>query len=149
MAQSDPWELSQASDFNNVILIRLLGLFNNMSKDSTAIKQSNGFAIDVSIIPGNQDGGVAVPWSRCYDSLRTADDSNPDIRSGQNHVIEIAASAVTIKFRRGEYDGRPNTWIGTVCAGDGVWQGEFFLTTTALAEIIYQKKDAKPILSTH
>ncbi|RFN44758.1 hypothetical protein FIE12Z_11024 [Fusarium flagelliforme] len=105
------------------------GVVDNMSKDSIAIKQSNGFAIDVSIIPGNQDGGVAVPWSRCYTQLRTSYDSYPDIRSGQSHVLEVTGSAVTVKLRRGEYDGRPNTWIGTVCAGHRVWQGEFFLTS--------------------
>ncbi|KAG4256764.1 hypothetical protein FPRO03_03774 [Fusarium proliferatum] len=105
------------------------GVVTGMSKTSKPMKQSNGFAIDVSIIPGNQDDAVAVPWKRCYDQLRMADDSNPDIRSGQNHVLEITASSVTVRFHRGEFDGRPNTWIGTLCAGHGVWQGEFFLTS--------------------
>ncbi|KAF4946660.1 hypothetical protein FGADI_11008 [Fusarium gaditjirri] len=105
------------------------GVVAGMDKISAAIKQPNEFSIDVSIIPGNQDSGVAVPWSCCYDHLRMVDDSNPDIRSGQQHILEITASAVTVRFRTGEYDGRPNTWIGTVCAGNGVWQGEFFLTS--------------------
>ncbi|PNP84331.1 hypothetical protein FNYG_02356 [Fusarium nygamai] len=108
------------------------GVVAGMRKHSCAIEQPNGFTIDISIVPGNQDGGVVVPWSRCYDSLRMVDDSNPDIRSGQNHVLEITGSAVTIRFRRGEYDGRPNRWIGAVCAGHGVWQGEFFLTSKEL-----------------
>ncbi|KAF5702777.1 ankyrin repeat-containing protein [Fusarium mundagurra] len=105
------------------------GVVAAMSNYRNAIKQSYGLGIDISIIPGNQDGGVAVPWGRCYDSLRMVDDSNPDIRTGQNHVLEITASAVTVRFCRGEYNGRPDTWVGTVCAGHGVWQGEFFLTS--------------------
>ncbi|KAF4429672.1 ankyrin repeat-containing [Fusarium acutatum] len=105
------------------------GVVAGMNKHSNAIEQPNGFAIDISVIPGNQDGGAAVPWSRCYDSLRMVDDSNPDIRSGQNHMLEITASTVTVRFRRGTYDGRPDTWTGTVCAGHGVWRGEFFLTS--------------------
>jgi hypothetical protein len=105
------------------------GVVARMKKDNTAIKQTNGFTIDVSIIPGYQDGGFAVPWSRCYDLLRMADDSNPSIRSGQNHVLEITASAVTIRFHRGDSYGRPNTWIGMVHADHRVWHGEFFLTS--------------------
>lgn len=100
-----------------------------MNKDSTALKQTNGFTIDVSIIPGHQDGGIAVPWSRYYDLLRTADDSNPSIRSGQNHVLEIKASATALRFHMGDCDGRPNTWIGTVYAGHRIWHGEFSLTS--------------------
>ncbi|QGI98349.1 hypothetical protein CEK26_011418 [Fusarium fujikuroi] len=98
-------------------------------KRRNAIEQSNGFAIDVSIIPDGQGDAIALPWSRCYDQLRMVDDSCPDIRSGQQHVLEITASAVSVRFRRGDYDGQLNKWIGTVCAGYGVWQGEFFLTS--------------------
>lgn len=68
-----------------------------------------------------------MTWNCCYDQLRTADDSNRDIRSGQQHVLKITASTVTVRFRKGKYGSRSDTWIGTVCAGDGVWQGEFFL----------------------
>lgn len=103
-----------------------------MNKNSRSIEQPNEFAIGVSIIPGNQDGGVAVLWSRCYDSSRIMDGSDPDIRSGQMRVLEITAGTVIVTFRRGEYDGWPNTWIGMVCVGDGVWQGEFFLTSKDL-----------------
>ncbi|KAF5546413.1 ankyrin repeat-containing protein [Fusarium napiforme] len=105
------------------------GVVARMNEDSTALKQTNGFTINISIIPGNQGCRVAVPWNRCYDSLRMADDSNPDIRSGQNHVLEITASAVTIRLHRGDYDGRPSTWIGMAYAGHRVWHGEFFLTS--------------------
>ncbi|KAF5529377.1 ankyrin repeat-containing protein [Fusarium mexicanum] len=108
------------------------GVVAGMNKDSRAIEQPNGLTIEISIMSANQDGEVAVPWSRCYNSLRMVDGSNPDIQSGQNHVLEITASAVTVRFRRGEYDGRLNTWIGTVCAGHGVWQGEFFFTSKDL-----------------
>lgn len=104
------------------------GVVAGMNKDSRPIKQTSGFAIDISIIPGGQEDGVAVPWSPCYEQLRMTDDSNSVIRSGQQHILEITASAATVKFRLEEYEGRPNTLIGTICAGDKVWQGEFFLT---------------------
>ncbi|KAH6953534.1 ankyrin repeat protein, partial [Fusarium avenaceum] len=104
------------------------GVVAGMNKDSQPIKQTSGFAIDISIIPGGQEDGVAVPWNSCYEQLRMTDDSNSVIRSGQQHILEITASAATVKFRLEEYEGRPNTLIGTICAGDKVWQGEFFLT---------------------
>ncbi|KAF5013882.1 hypothetical protein FDECE_131 [Fusarium decemcellulare] len=104
------------------------GMVTSMSNRDQPIEQTHGFGINVSIIPRNQDSGAAVSWSRCYNQLRMADDSNLDIRSGQQHVLEITASAVTVRFRKGEYERRPDRWIGTVCAGDDVWQGEFFLT---------------------
>ncbi|KAJ3538540.1 hypothetical protein NM208_g5865 [Fusarium decemcellulare] len=98
------------------------------SKYNRPIKQTHGFGIDVSIIPRNQDRSAAVPWSRCYDQLRMVDDSNPEIRSGQQHILEITASAVTVRFRKANCERKPDAWIGTVCAGDDVWRGEFFLT---------------------
>ncbi|KAH8663167.1 hypothetical protein BGZ61DRAFT_562296 [Ilyonectria robusta] len=104
------------------------GVVDSVSNYWPTVKQIHGFGVDISIIPCSQDGGAAVTWNCCYDQLRTADDSNRDIRSGQQHVLEITASAVTVRFRKGEYESRPDTWIGTVCAGDGVWQGEFFPT---------------------
>jgi hypothetical protein len=107
------------------------GVVAGMSKDSQPINPTSGFAIDISIILGDQEDGIVVPWNLCYDQLRMKDDNNSVIQSGQQHILEITASAATIKFRRGEYDGRPNTWIGTVCAGDKIWQGEFLLTRKA------------------
>ncbi|KAM0194730.1 hypothetical protein ACHAPI_007027 [Fusarium lateritium] len=91
-------------------------------------EQTYGFVVDISIIPGDQQGTVVVPWSRYYDQLRMVDNSNPDIVLGQNHILEITASAVTVRFRIGKYEDRPDTWIGTVCVGDYICQGEFFPT---------------------
>ncbi|KAI8711299.1 Ankyrin repeat-containing [Fusarium sp. LHS14.1] len=105
------------------------GIVESMSGSRYPIEQTHGFSIDVSVIPRNGDVvGNRVSWSCCYNQLRMADDSSPDIRSGQQHILEITSSAVSIRFRKGEYEGQPDTWIGTVCAGAGVWRGEFFLT---------------------
>ncbi|KAF5983503.1 ankyrin repeat-containing protein [Fusarium coicis] len=108
------------------------GVVTGAERHMGPIKQTYGFAIEVSIIPGDREHAVAVPWSRCFNQLRMVDKSDPDIRTGQKHILEITASAATVRFRKGEYDGRPDTWIGTVIAGDDVCQGEFFLTSKDL-----------------
>ncbi|RTE84462.1 hypothetical protein BHE90_001073 [Fusarium euwallaceae] len=64
-----------------------------------------------------------------YHQLSTADDSSKDLWSGQRHILEITACAATVRFRRTtETVDDSGGWIGTVCAGDRVWQGEFSLT---------------------
>ncbi|KAF5633314.1 ankyrin repeat-containing protein [Fusarium tjaetaba] len=108
------------------------GVVTGAERHMDPIKQTYGFAIEVSIIPDGREHAVAVPWSRCYNQLRMVDKSDPDIRTGQKHILEITASAATVRFRKGEYDGRPDTWIGMVIAGEDVCQGEFFLTSKDL-----------------
>ncbi|RSL65115.1 hypothetical protein CEP51_013033 [Fusarium floridanum] len=67
--------------------------------------------------------GDAVPWDSYYDRLSTADDRSKDLWSGQQHILEITACAATVRFRRTiETVDDCGEWIGTVCAGDRVWQ---------------------------
>ncbi|KAM0438673.1 hypothetical protein ACHAPT_001429 [Fusarium lateritium] len=104
------------------------GVVESMHGRLPLVRHAYGFGIDISIIPRNHDGG-AVPWNRYYDQLRTADDSSKDLWSGQQHVLEITASAATVWFRKTiEIFDELAKWTGTVCAGDCVWQGEFSLT---------------------
>ncbi|RGP76449.1 hypothetical protein FLONG3_5336 [Fusarium longipes] len=102
------------------------GVVATMSENVSAIQPNDEFVIEVSIVPNNQDG-VAVPWNSYYDQLRMADDSRLGIQSGQQYILEIAAGAAPVRFHKGEYDGRHDTWIGTIFGGHNIWQGEFFL----------------------
>jgi hypothetical protein len=99
-----------------------------MRKCIPLVHQDSLFDVDISIIPRGQDGGD-VSWDSYYDQLSTADDSSKDLWSSQQHILKITAYAATVRFRRTiEAVDDCGEWIGTVCAGDGVWQGEFSLT---------------------
>ncbi|RMJ17162.1 hypothetical protein CDV36_003152 [Fusarium kuroshium] len=129
------WRLQQPAsrrpDFPSWSWTGWQGRIKRMGSDMPYIMQSFGFNIDVSIIPRYGDGhvGSAVPWNRYFDQLRTADDSSKDLWSGQNHVLEITASATTVRLRRpAEAFKVPGEWAGIVCVGNDVWQGQFSLT---------------------
>ncbi|RSL61345.1 hypothetical protein CEP53_005146 [Fusarium sp. AF-6] len=129
------WHLQQPArrrpDFPSWSWTGWQGRIKRMDPYMPYIMQSFGFNIDVSIMPRYGDGrvGSTVPWSRYFDQLRTADDSSKDLWSGQNHVLEITASAATVRIRRAEaWEG--GEWTGIVCVGNDVWQGQFSLTVS-------------------
>lgn len=104
------------------------GVVKSMHEFMPVVRQHYQFDVDISIIPRSQPNS-AVSWDSYYYQLSTADDSSKDLWSDQQHILEITACAVTVRFRRTiETVGECGEWIGTVCAGDGVWQGEFSLT---------------------
>ncbi|RSM04068.1 hypothetical protein CEP52_007049 [Fusarium oligoseptatum] len=104
------------------------GVVKSMREFMPLLHHHYRFDVDISIIPHGQDGD-AVPWDSYYDQLSTADDSSKDLWSSQQHILEITAYAATVRFRRKlEPVDDCAEWIGTVCAGDRVWQGEFWLT---------------------
>ncbi|RTE83477.1 hypothetical protein BHE90_001907 [Fusarium euwallaceae] len=127
------WHLQQPArrrpDFPSWSWTGWQGRIRRVDSDMPYITQSFGFNIDVSIVPRCGDGrvGSAVPWNRYFDQLRTADDSSKDLWSGQNHVLEITASAATVRIRRAEA-WRVGEWTGIVCVGNDVWQGQLSLT---------------------
>lgn len=97
----------------------------------TPINRVDGLSTDISIRTRGQNGGL-VSWIDYYDRLRTADDSSKDLWSGQQHILEITASAVTIRLRRTTpLAENSEEWVGTVLAGDRVWEGPFWLTRKA------------------
>ncbi|OAP59600.1 hypothetical protein AYL99_06898 [Fonsecaea erecta] len=97
------------------------GVVSRMSW-TPGVHKAYGLDLDVSIGPRDQDGPL-VPWNRYYEQLRTADESSKDLWTGQSHILEITASAVTVRFRRQGSSGA--ILKGTVCVGDYVWQGDF------------------------
>lgn len=60
-------------------------------------RRADGLDLDLSIIPRDLDSG-AVPWNRYYDLLCTNDESSKDLWSGQQHILEITASAVVVRL---------------------------------------------------
>ncbi|RSL91434.1 hypothetical protein CEP52_014257 [Fusarium oligoseptatum] len=129
------WHLQQPArrrpDFPSWSWTGWQGRIKRMDPYMPYIMQFFGFNIDVSIMPRYGDGriGSTVPWNRYFDQLRTADDSSKDLWSGQNHILEIMASAATVRFRRpAEAFEVPGEWTGIVCVGNDVWQGQFSLT---------------------
>ncbi|RSL80302.1 hypothetical protein CEP51_006679 [Fusarium floridanum] len=129
------WHLQQPArrrpDFPSWSWAGWQGRIKRMDSNMPYIMQSFGFNIDVSIMAryGGGHVGSAVPWNRYFDQLRTADDSSKDLWSGQKHVLEITASAATVRFRRpADASKVPSEWTGIVCVGNDVWQGQFSLT---------------------
>lgn len=104
------------------------GVVENAATRIPLIRQAHGCPVDLSILPRDQDGG-AILWNQYYNQLCVADNSKKDFWSGQNHILEITASMVTVWFHKVKRPvGKPTKWMGMVCAGDHVWDGRFWPT---------------------